>query len=107
MEMFTRRLAFVEMFLALQVHQVQFVDQSVSLQQTKRAVNRDSIDGGILALRFAQDLTGVEMAVGRLHDVQDGAALARDADAAAGEFRNQVSRSFSVRQRHRRNARCS
>src|SRR5437762_85529 len=40
------RAAFVEMLLALHVHEVEFVYQSVALEQFERAINRDPIDAG-------------------------------------------------------------
>ncbi len=41
------RATFVEMLLALHVHEIEFIDQSVALEQFERAIDRDPIDARI------------------------------------------------------------
>ena len=46
-DMVPLRAPFIEMFLALHMHQVEFVNQSVPLQQAQSAINRDPVYLGI------------------------------------------------------------
>ena len=55
------RTPFVKVTFALHVQQVEFVDQSVALQQAQSAIDGNAIDVGIDAYRFAKYLRGVEM----------------------------------------------
>jgi len=64
----------------------QFVDQAVTLQQVERAINRDARNVRVDFLSSVQDFVGVHVARGRLHHLQDDAALAGEADAARAEL---------------------
>src|ERR1700730_9535223 len=59
---------FVVMLLALHVHQVELVDQAMTLEQIDGAVDGDPVDLRINLAGFAQDLAGVEVLFGGLHD---------------------------------------
>jgi hypothetical protein len=69
-------------FFSLQVHEVQFVYQTMTLQQAERSVNRNAIDLGIDLAGFTQNLAGIEMLLGGLDDTQDSTALSRHAQSA-------------------------
>ena len=88
------QLALVVVSLAVDVHQVEFVDQSLPLEQPQRAIDRAAIDAGIDFLRLAQNLAGVEVLAGSLHHAEDGASLLRHANSALGEVRLQSARHF-------------
>ncbi len=92
--------ALVVVTLAVDVHQVEFVDQALALQQLQGAVHRAAVDAGIDLLRLAQNLTGIEMLVGGFDYAQDGAALLRHADAALGEVRLQPARHLGLGKWH-------
>src|SRR5262249_39609037 len=89
--------AFVEVTLALEMHQVQLVDEALAFKQADGSVNGDAVDGRIDAPGFPQDLSGIEMLFGSLNDAQDGATLPGQADAAIHELRLEKSRSFGLR----------
>jgi hypothetical protein len=78
----TLRPTLIEVFFSLQVHEVQFVYQTMTLQQAERSVNRNAIDLGIDLAGFAQNLAGIEMLLGGLDDTQDSPALPRHAQSA-------------------------
>src|SRR5215472_417350 len=64
---------FVVMFFALEVHEVELVDQAVALEEIESAIDGDAVDLGIQFAGFAEDLGGVEVLFGGLDDAQDGA----------------------------------
>ena len=82
----------VVMPLAVDVHQVQFVDESMALQQPKSAVYRAPVYARIDSLSLAQNLTRVEMFAGRFHHAENRAPLLRHADSALGKLRLQPAR---------------
>jgi hypothetical protein len=53
--------AFVVMALAVQMHQVEFIDQSLALEQVERPVDSAAIYGCIHSPRLAQNLAGIKM----------------------------------------------
>ena len=67
MDVISLRAAFVVMFLALHMHQVQLVNQAVALEKIDGPVDRDPVDLRIDAPRFTEDLTGIKMLFRRLH----------------------------------------
>jgi hypothetical protein len=82
------------------VHQVKLVHHAVPFQQIEGAIHGAAVDGGIQALRLAQDLAGVQVLLRRLDHAQDGAPLFGHADAAGGKFGLQAAGNFSLRKRH-------
>ena len=91
-----RAVAFVVMAVAAQVQQVEFVDQTLALQQIERAIDGDARDGWIDFLRAFQNFGGVEVAAGSFHHLQQDAALFGQANAAGAECLLQVARGFVV-----------
>jgi hypothetical protein len=79
------QLALVIMALAIDVHQIEFVDQPLPLQQAKRSINRAAVDTRIKFLRLAKNLAGVKMFAGGFHHAENGAALLGHADTALGK----------------------
>ena len=88
---------FVVVALAVDVHEVEFVDKAMTLEQAQGAVHRTTVDAGVEFLGLAENLAGVEMLAGSLHDAEDGAALLRHADAAFGKVRLQAAGDFGLR----------
>lgn len=94
------QLALVIMALAVEVHEIEFVDQSVTFEQAESAIHGAAIDTGVEALRLPQNLACVQMLVGGFDDAQNRAALLSHPNAALGEMRLQMSRYFGLRKRH-------
>jgi hypothetical protein len=94
------RAAFVKMFLSLHVHEIEFVDQAVALQQSEGAIYGDAVDLGIELAGLAQDLAGIEMLFGGFDDAEDGATLMGHAQAARHQFSLEPSGSFGLRKWH-------
>ncbi|HVO59740.1 MAG TPA: hypothetical protein VMT53_02325 [Terriglobales bacterium] len=86
MDVIAPRTPFIEMLLALEVHEVKFIHKSMALQQAEGTVNSHAIDIGINLARSPQDLGGVQMLLRNLDDRQDSPALASHAQAARHEF---------------------
>jgi hypothetical protein len=76
------RTTLVEVLLTLHVHEVEFIDQSVTLQKSKRAIDRDPVDLGIDPPRPPQQLTGVKVLLSSFHHTQNGPALTRHTQPA-------------------------
>jgi hypothetical protein len=56
-----RRLTLVKTLLALEMHQIEFINQAVSLQESQGPIDRDANDFWLLLLRLAQYLCCIEM----------------------------------------------
>jgi hypothetical protein len=89
--------AFVEVFLALHVHEIEFVNQPVSLEQSERAVNRDPVNLRVQPAGAPQQLAGIEVLLGGFHHTENGAALARHAQPPRHQFRLEASRDLGFR----------
>ena len=100
MDVVALRTPLIKVFFPLHVHQIKFVNQTVTLEKFERAVNRDLVDARIKLSRFTQDLTGIEMLLGTLHYAQNGSTLMGHAQAARHQFSLQSSGSFGLRERH-------
>jgi hypothetical protein len=91
------RAALVIMLFSLHVHEIEFIDQAMPLEQTQGAIDGHAVNVRIEPPSVAQDLAGVEMLFGGLDHAQDGAALPGHAQAARHEFCLQASRSLGLR----------
>jgi len=94
------QLALVVMPLAVDVHQIEFIDQALPFQQAQCAVDGAAVDGGIDPLRLAQNLGGIQMLARRLHHAQDGAPLLGHANSAFREMGLQPARHFGLWEWH-------
>lgn len=83
--MVARAVAFVEMLVATEVQEIEFVDEAVALEQVESAINRDSMDAGIDFLRAFKNGAGIEVAFGVVHYFEENFSLAREAYAALFE----------------------
>jgi hypothetical protein len=68
------QLAFIVVAFAVEVHEVQFVDHALALQQMESAVDGAAVDGRINCFRFAQYLAGVQVLAGSFNHGKNGAA---------------------------------
>jgi hypothetical protein len=82
--------------LAVDVHQVELVNQTVPFKQLQGPVNRAAIHAGIQPLRPAQKLCRIQMFSGGLHHPQNGATLLGHADSAVGKVGLQAAWHFSL-----------
>ena len=94
--MIARAVAFVEVAVATQVEQIEFVNQTLAFEQVERAIDGDAGDAGIEFLGAFEDFSGVEMAARCFHDLEQDAALFGEADAARSEGLLQVARGFVI-----------
>jgi hypothetical protein len=78
------------------MHQVEFVDQALSLEQLQRSINRAAIDTGIQLSRPAQKLCRIQVFASRLHHAQYGAALLSHTNSAVREMSLQTAWHFSL-----------
>ena len=87
MDVISLRATLVIMLLALQMHEVEFIDESMALKQIEGAVDGNSIDVRIQSARLAKDLAGIQMLLGSFDNAEDGPALARHPQSTRHEFR--------------------
>ena len=89
--------ALIEMFFALHMHQVEFIHQTIALQQLQGSIHRDPVDAGIDLPRMAKNLRGIEMLFCGFNDAENRSPLMSEPKAARGQCRLQVTRRFGVR----------
>ena len=94
--MIARAVAFVEVSIAAEMQEIEFVDESVALEQIERAVDGDAGDVGIDLLGAFENFAGVQMAAGGFHDLQEDPALFGETDSFGAEGLLQVAGSFVV-----------
>lgn len=82
MDVVARAVAFVEVPVAAEVKQIEFVDQAVALQKVDRAIDGNARDFRVDFLRAVENFTRVQMSPRRFHHLQQHAALARQANPA-------------------------
>ena len=91
------RTPLVVMLFSLHVHEIQFIYEAMSFEQTQGAVDGYAVNVRIKAARMTQDLAGIEMLFGGFDNAENGATLPRHAQAARHQFRLQSSRGFGLR----------
>jgi len=96
MDVVSLRSTLVVMLLALQVHEIEFIDQAVALEEVQGPVDRYTVDLGINLARMAQNLAGIEVLLGGFDHAQNSAALPGHAHATRHQFGLQASRRFSL-----------
>jgi hypothetical protein len=84
-DVIARTVAFVKMLVAAQMQEIEFIDQAVALQEIERAVNCHAMDARVDFDGAIEDGSGVEMALGAIHYLENNFALAGEADAALGK----------------------
>lgn len=94
--MVARAVALVEVAVAAEMQQIEFVDQAVAFQKIERAIDGYARDVFVDFLSAVEDFVGVQVAAGGFHDLQDDAALFGQADTFGAEGLLQVAGSFVV-----------
>ena len=79
-------LGFVEVLLAIEMHQVEFVDQPELFEKVNRAVHRGPVDLPISPTREFQQGGGVQVPIGLLNRFEQDPPLAGDADTPQRQF---------------------
>ena len=82
MDVVAGAMALVEMLVAAEVQEIEFVDEAVALEQVESAINRDTMYAGVDFLGAFEDGAGVEVAFGVVHYIEEDFSLAREAYAA-------------------------
>jgi len=72
---------FVVMAVAAEVEKIELVNEAFLFEKVDGAVDGHEMDGGVNFLGAREDLVDVEVLLGVVHDFQDDAALAGEADA--------------------------
>jgi len=67
--------------VAAEMEKIELVNETLFLEQVDGAVDGDEMDGGIDFLGALEDLIDVEVLLGVVHDFENDAALAGEADA--------------------------
>jgi hypothetical protein len=80
-----RAVRFVIVAVAAEMEQVELVNKTLALEEIDGAVNRNEVDFRIDSLGAFKDLVDVEVLLGGVHDLENDAALAGQADAALAE----------------------
>ena len=81
MNVVTLRTPLVVMLLALHVHEIEFVHQSVPFEQVQRAIDGHTIDAWVKFARVAKNLCGIEMLFRVLNNFENRPALMRHTQA--------------------------
>jgi hypothetical protein len=80
-----RAVRFVVVTVAAEMEKVEFVDEAVFFEEVDGAVDGDEMDFVVEFLGAFEDLVHIEMLFGGVHDLEDGAALAGEANAFVAE----------------------
>jgi hypothetical protein len=80
------RFRLVEVLLTVQMHQIQFVNQTQLLEKLDGSVNRRPIDPSVVLLRHCQQRGSIEMAIGFLDRLNQDSALTGNADTTQRQF---------------------
>ena len=94
MDVIARPVAFVEMLVAAHAEQVELIDQAVALEQIQGPVHRHAVHARIELLRALQNRSGIQVALGVVHDLEQNFPLARQAHAALFQGRLQAAWAF-------------
>ena len=77
-----RAVGFVVVAIPAKMEEIEFVDEALLLEEIDGAIDGDQVDVGANLLGTFENLIHVEMLFGVVHDLEDDAALASEADVA-------------------------
>ena len=100
MDVITLGAPFVEVLLALHMHQIKFIDETMPFEEVKGAIDRNPINARVELSRLTKNLRRIQMLLCSFDDAQNCSALMRQPNAARGECGLQSSRSLGLRQGH-------
>ena len=81
MDVVAGAVGFVVVAVAAEMEKIKLVDEAFFFEEVDGAVDGDEVDGGVDFLRAFQDLVDVEVLFGVVHDFEDDAALAGEANS--------------------------
>jgi hypothetical protein len=93
-DMVARAVGFVVVAVAAEMQEIKFVDEAVFFEEIDGAVDGDEMDAGIDFYGAVEDLVDVEVLFGGVHDLENDATLASEANAALAEGLLEVSGGF-------------
>jgi hypothetical protein len=76
---------FVVVPVAAEVEKIELVDEAFFFEEVDGAVDGDEVDGGVDFLGAFEDLVDIEVLLGVVHDFEDDAALAGEANSLFAE----------------------
>src|SRR5215472_1427723 len=94
MDMIAGAMGFVVVAIAPQVQKVEFIDEAFFLEQVDSAVDGDEMNVGIDFLGAGEDLVDIEVLLGVVHDFENHAALARQANSLLAQCLLEVAGGF-------------
>ena len=94
MDVVAGAVSFVVVAVAAEMEEVELVDEAFFFEEVDGAVDGDEVDGRVHFLGASEDLVDVEMLLGGVHDFQDDAALAGEANSLLAESFLQVAGGF-------------
>jgi hypothetical protein len=94
-DVITGAVSFVIVAIAAEVEEVKFVDETFFFEEVDGAVDGDEMDFGADFLGAFKDLIDVEVLLGGVHDLENHATLASEADAALAESVLEMAGGFS------------
>jgi hypothetical protein len=80
-----RAVGFVVVAVAAEMEEIELVDQAFFFEEVDGAIDGDEVDGGVHFLGALEDLIDVEVLFGVVHDFEDDAALAGEANSLFAE----------------------
>jgi hypothetical protein len=81
MDMVAWAVSFIIVAVAAKMEEVEFVDEAFLFEEIDGAVDGDEVDGGVHFLGAFEDLIDVEVLLSIVHDFEDDAALAGEANS--------------------------
>ena len=80
-----RAVGFVVVAVTAEMEEIEFVDEAFFFEEIDGAVDGDEVYGGVHFLGALEDLVDVEVLLGGVHDLEDDAALASEANSLFAE----------------------
>jgi hypothetical protein len=87
-------MAFVEMAVAAEMQQIEFVDQTELLEQFERTINGDPRDFGVKFLRTFENFSRIKVPGSTFDYLKQDTALARQTNATSTKFALEATRRF-------------
>jgi hypothetical protein len=84
-DMVAGTVGFVVVAVAAEMEKIEFVDETFFFEEIDGAIDGDKVDGGVHFLGASEDLVNVEVLLGGVHDFEDDAALAGEANSLFAE----------------------
>jgi len=84
-DMVAGAVGFVVVAVAAEVEEVELVDEAFFFEEVDGAIDGDEVDSGVHFLGAFEDLVDVEMLLGGVHDFENDAALASEANSLLAE----------------------